>query len=197
MAIATSFPPLALLLARTNFFNKVDENICLGKLQLELGVFISAQSTMAVASKTHVSNYKRQKPLPAKGKSVRMLASSRSSPVWLTGLYHLQNRCATMTRLLVTTLLIAYGWSAYSQHSWQQAHSQLETLKKQERQLMQKNEVLKNDLSSQAQQPEMGLVYPSPAEAIALEPSSQTVKAPNSISPATPPARFSSLPVGY
>jgi len=126
-----------------------------------------------------------------------MLGSSRSTPAWLTGLYHLQNRCTAMTGLLVTALLIAYGWSAYSQYSWQQARSQLEILKKQERQLMQKNEVLKNNLASQAQQPEMGLVYPSPAEAIALEPSSQTTKTSSSISPATPPARVSSLPLGY
>lgn len=152
---------------------------------------------MPTAPKTRVSNRQRQKPMPAKAKSIRTLSSSRSSPMWLTGLRHLQNRCEAVTGLLVTALLIAYGWSAYSQNSWQQARSQLENLKKQERQLMQKNEVLKNDLATQAQRPEMGLVSPSPAEAIALEPASQTARPPKSISPATQPRRFTSLPLGY
>jgi hypothetical protein len=127
-----------------------------------------------------------------------MLNNSHSSPAWLISLRHLQNHCAAVTGLLVTALLIAYGWSAYSHRSWQQARSQLETLKKQERQLMRTNEVLKNDLASQAQQPEMGLVFPDPAEAIALEPSSQPAKTPRAIPPTTPPShRFTSLPVGY
>ena len=152
---------------------------------------------MAKAPKTRVSSRQRQKPVPANAKSVRSLSSSRSAPVWLTSLRHLQNRCAAVTALLVTALLVAYGWSAYSQSSWQEARSQLEDLKKQERQLMQKNEVLKNDLATQAQQPETGLVYPSPAEAIALEPASQTNRAPKPISPATQPPRLTSVPLGY
>ena len=152
---------------------------------------------MAKAPKTRVSNRQQQKPLPANAKSVRTLSSSRSSPVWLTSLRHLQNRCAAVTVLLVTALLVAYGWSAYSQSSWQEAHSQLEDLKKQERQLMQKNEVLKNDLATQAQQPEMSLVTPTPAETIALEPASQPTKTPKPTSPATQPPRFTSLPLGY
>jgi uncharacterized protein HemX len=151
---------------------------------------------MAVASKTHASNRKRQKSVPAKGKSVRMLGSSRSLPVWLASLRHLQKRCARVTGLLVIALIISYGCSAYSQRSWQKANNQLETLKKQERQLMQKNEELKNDLALQARQPEMGFVSPSPAEAIALESSSQIVKAPRAIPPA-PASHHTSLPLGY
>ena len=126
-----------------------------------------------------------------------MLGSSRSSPAWLTGLRHLQNRCAAVTVVLVAALLVAYGWSAYSQDSWLKARSKLETLKKQERQLMRTNEVLKNDLASQAQQPETGLVTPNPAEAIALEPSSQIAKPPKPLAPTTQPHRFTSLPLGY
>jgi len=152
---------------------------------------------MSTAPKTRVSNPQQQKSIPAKAKSVRKLSSSRSTPPWLIGLRHIQNRCAAVTGLLVSALLIAYGWSAYSQKSWQIAHSQLENLKKQERQLMQTNEVLKNDLASQAQRPEIGLVSPKPAEAIALEPSTQTARSPKSILPVTQPHRFTSLPLGY
>lgn len=152
---------------------------------------------MSTAPKTRVSNRQQQKPMPAKAKSVRTLTSSRSSPTWLTGLRHLQNRSEAVTGLLVTTLVVAYGWLTYSQNSWQKAHSQLENLVKQERQLMQTNEVLKNDLASQAQRPEIGLVSPSAAEAIAIEPSTQTAKSPKSISPATQPRQFTALPLGY
>lgn len=149
------------------------------------------------ARKNRASRPQRQKSIPAKGKSVRMLGSSRSSPVWLTSLRHWQNRCACVTGLLVAALLVAYGWSAYSQNSWKQANSQLETLKQQERQLMQKNEVLKHDSASQARRSEIGLVSPNPAEAIALEPSSQTGKTPNAIAPTTQPRHLTSLPIGY
>lgn len=147
--------------------------------------------------KTPAPNRQRQKPIPAKAKRVRALNSSRSSPAWLTSLRHLQNRCTTLTGCLVTALLITYSWSAHSENFWQQSYIQLEDLKKQERQLMQKNEELKNDLATQARKPEMGLVSPNPAEAIALEPAIQTTKSPKSVSPTTQPTRFTSLPLGY
>lgn len=151
---------------------------------------------MTVAPKPPVTNRKRQKPTQAKDPSVKTLGSLRSSPAWLIGLRHLQSRCAATTGLLVTTLLLAYGWSAYSQHSWQQAHSKLENLKKQERQLMRTNEVLKNELASQAQQPAVGLVPPIASEAIALKLSSQPTKI-SHIPPIAQAKHLSSLPVGY
>lgn len=144
---------------------------------------------MAVASKSAVSARKSQ-PYSAKAKvtqsnsgvmrsqiprsqqssgTVPFVPISRSAPSWLLRLCCLQHRSFTLMWLLVATMLAAYSWTVYSQQRWNQAYRKLETLQLHERQLVTTNEVLKNQMAQQAQQPDAGLIPPDPATAIVLQ----------------------------
>lgn len=156
---------------------------------------------MAVASKSPVSSHK---PITskAKGQTVQFLEKPRSSPLWLLRLCHLQQPVCVVRWSLMITMLIVYGSIAYSQQKWNQAYSKLENLQLYERQLMRNNEVLKDKLALQAQQSDMGLVAPNPAEAIVLQPvTGNSVRANKSIHLTTNPSaqnnQSASLPLGY
>ena len=149
---------------------------------------------MAFASKSAVSAQKRQIPSKASavgdlnpgviplslialglpnrdrpsGQTVPILASSRSAPSWLLRLCALQRRSCVVTFLLVATLVTIYGSTAYSQQRWSQEYRKLVNLQSDERHLTTTNEVLKNQMALQAEQPATELVPLNPAAAIFL-----------------------------
>ncbi len=162
---------------------------------------IYKSTIMAVASKSPVTSHK---PITAKakGQTVQFPEKSRSSPFWLLRLCQLQQRFCAVTWLLMIAMLMVYGWTVYSQQKWNQAYSKLENLQSYERQLMRNNEVRKDKLALQAQQPDMGLVPPNPAEAIVLQPVTEnSIRANKSIHLTTKPSaqnnQSASLPLGY
>lgn len=94
---------------------------------------------------------------------------SRPLPLWFLRLSLWQRRVSIATLLLIAGTLITYSSTVYLQQQWNQQFRKLETLQRRERQLTATNEVLKNQLASQAEQPSTELVSPNPANAIILK----------------------------
>ena len=99
-------------------------------------------------------------------------------------------------------MLSVYGWTVYSQKMWSQAYRKLETLQRHERQLTTANEVLKNHIALQAEQPTTELMPPTSASLIFLQPAPQLrVPAANPVLPATKPGTQTQqptpMPLGY
>lgn len=154
---------------------------------------------MAITSKSN-RTHKRKNTSPS-GQNVQMLGNLRHTPLWLKLLSHLQQRFSAIAWLLVAIVLIIYGWSVYSQKKWNQDYGRLKSLQIYEQQLTRANEVLKNQLANQAQQPDMGLVPPDPAAAIVLQPIDKVPqRTPNSLPPTAPNShrkQLTNIPVGY
>lgn len=116
-------------------------------------------------------------------------------PLWLKLLLWTQRGSALVTLMLGAALLVTYGWTVYIQQQWGREFERLESLKKQERQLVSASEVLKNQMAEQAEKPTAGLLLPDPSNAIFLTPAPQrpAVKA----SPAPPKEPAPNRPLGY
>ncbi len=100
--------------------------------------------------------------------------SFRPKPsLWVSLLVWLQRSSNVVTLALTAVALITYGWTVYSQERWGRSFEELESLKKQERQLVSTNEVLKNQMAEQAENPRAGLLLPDPSNAIFLTPAPQ------------------------
>ncbi len=121
---------------------------------------------------------------------------ARRQPLWVTVLLRLQQGSSLVTLSLIVGAMVVYGWTVYIQQRWGQEYERLETLKKQERQLISANEVLKNQMAEQAESPTAGLLLPNPNNAIFLAPAPQrpAVKP----KPPVPPSDSSpNRPLGY
>ncbi len=127
-------------------------------------------------------------------------------PMWLLKLNSLHRYSGIATFLLVTSTLVVYGWTVYSQQLWGQTYRKIQNLQRQERQLTTTNEVLKNRAATQAERPTSGLVPPSPSGQIFLSPApdnppSQNLLQNPSQSSLTPPSNAqpqnSPPPLGY
>jgi hypothetical protein len=110
-------------------------------------------------------------------------------------LLRFQQTASLMTLLLAAGVLITYGWTVYIQQRWGQQYDRLETLKKQERQLISANEVLKNQMADQAENPKSGLLLPDPSNAIFLTPAPQRPEVKPTTVPSTEPSP--TRPLGY
>lgn len=135
-----------------------------------------------------------------KGQTVPILPSAKPAPLWLLRLCSLQNCSMFVTFPLMVGLLSIYGWTVYSQQKWTQAYRQLETLQRHERQLTTTNEVLKNQLAQEAEQPAQGLVPSESASAIFLSPTSKRFTPANQSTVAassTTRNKLTTIPLGY
>jgi hypothetical protein len=122
-------------------------------------------------SKTNLKNKPQTNLAPKRTQSANspipvMSSATEAMPVWLLRLHALQRHSSLMTFLLVVAMLIAYGWTVYSQQVWSQAYRRLVSLQRHERQLNITNNVLKNNMATDAEKPNAGLVSPSPAGTI-------------------------------
>ncbi|NJL44593.1 MAG: hypothetical protein HC922_00235 [Leptolyngbyaceae cyanobacterium SM2_3_12] len=95
-----------------------------------------------------------------------------SSPVFqaLTSLHLVSSVLATA---LVGLALVSYGVSVYIDRELNQATQQLNQLQRNEQQLTTVNEVLKNHMAQQAEEPNAGLEPPQPGSVIFLRPAPQ------------------------
>jgi hypothetical protein len=111
----------------------------------------------------------------------------------------MERRFCFVTLLLVTVMLIVYGWTAYTQYKWSQQYRKLVSLKRDERQLTTTSEMLKNQMALQAEKQSTGLVPPNPATVIFLKPAPQRPAATEL--PATKPTaqtkKSNPIPLGY
>jgi hypothetical protein len=64
--------------------------------------------------------------------------------------------------LMVAAALGMYGWTVFSQQLWSHQYQKLQTLQRNERDLMTANEMLKNESARQAERSESGLPLPGP-----------------------------------
>lgn len=101
---------------------------------------------------------------------VKSLPHRQPLPTWLKLLLRVQQTSSVLMLVLVAGALAAYGWTVYIQQHWGQEYRRLESLKKQERQLVASNEALKNQMARQAETPSSGLMVPDPSNTIFLAP---------------------------
>lgn len=111
-------------------------------------------------------------PTPVNEQVVKPLPKKQPLPGWLKLLVRTQRASLVVTFLLVATVLSTYSWTVVVQQRWGQQYQRFESLKKQERQLVTGNEVLKNQMARQAESPSSGLMVPDPSNAIFLPPAS-------------------------
>ncbi len=119
---------------------------------------------------------------------------SRPLPLWFLRLSLWQRRVSIASLLLIAGTLITYSSTVYLQQQWNQQFRKLETLQRRERELTAANEVLKNQLALQAEQPSTELVPPNPANAIILK-ASNPKSNPSLIKPEAQPKI--DIPSGY
>jgi hypothetical protein len=134
------------------------------------------KSTYTIAPVSYPDKRVNSKTIPQKTRTrndnVPILPSARK-PLWLLRLSLLQRCSNALILCLVAVVLGLYSGTVYSQRAWNRAYRQLESLQRQERQLTTANEVLKNKIAQQAEQPETGLSPADPTQAIFLKPAPQ------------------------
>jgi len=113
-------------------------------------------------------------PKSPKGNQERVpvMPNSESPPLWLLRLHTIHRNSSIAAFLLVAATLVVYGWTVYSQELWSQAYHKLQNLQRQDRQLTTTNEVLQNKMAVEGEKPSTGLVAPTPARAIFINPAS-------------------------
>ncbi|WP_460193679.1 hypothetical protein [Thermosynechococcus sp. FA-CM-4201] len=83
-------------------------------------------------------------------------------PLWQKTLLGIQWVSGVAATSALVAVLPLYGWSALSEQQWSQAYDRLETLKRQERELLVSNETLRYRVTQQVQRAPQGLVPQTP-----------------------------------
>lgn len=132
---------------------------------------------------------------------VKVLPKPKPQPLWLSSIIALQRASSVLTSLIIGSTLTVYGLTVYGESSWTQEYPRLEQLRATEQQLQAAQEVLKNEIAIQADQPTTGLVIPQPGDMIYVEPAAPR---PELSPPATPPSdlkpsahSLTNKPLGY
>jgi hypothetical protein len=113
--------------------------------------------------------------------TIPVMSAADTIPVWILRLQGLQRHTSVVSFLLITAMLIAYGWTVYSQQLWGKSYRRLQDLQRHERQLTITNGVLKSKMATDAEKTSAGLVSPSPSGTIFLNstPGTTNSAAPN------------------
>jgi len=127
---------------------------------------------------------------------VRTLPQPRSLPAWLKLLMKVQQGSTAMSLLLMGAVLMIYGWTVFTQQRWGHEYRRWGALQKHEQQLMATNEVLKNQMAQQAENPKSGLVAPDPSSMIFLAPAALRPALQPDIEASTPDP-LPNRPLGY
>ncbi|MGI8505094.1 MAG: hypothetical protein ACR2LR_28800 [Hassallia sp.] len=122
-------------------------------------------------------NRSRATPKSPRGNQERVpiMPNSESPPLWLLRFHAIHRNSSIVAFLLVAATLVVYGWTVYSQELWSQAYHKLQNLQRQDRQLTTTNEVLQNKMAVEGEKPSTGLVAPTPARAIFINPASHNL----------------------
>lgn len=99
---------------------------------------------------------------PLKGRSLRSVLKAMPDrmplPIWLRALKKIENLSVVVALLLVSSAVVVYGWAVYSQQLWGKNYSRLDTLRRDERQLLKGSELMKNDIARHSNPKQYGLV---------------------------------------
>ncbi|GAC1472340.1 MAG: hypothetical protein NVS2B14_18100 [Chamaesiphon sp.] len=126
---------------------------------------------------------------------VTKLPATRLAPVWLRELLVAQRGSDQLTFCLAAVMLTIYGWTVYTQQLWSKQYRQLDNLQRQERQLTATNEILKNQLAQEAENPQTGLVPPTPSNTLFLKRAPQ--RGTSKLTASALPERAPKTPLGY
>lgn len=127
--------------------------------------------------------------------TVESLPLPTEMPLWLRASLAVQQATLFLACGLAAAVLAAYAVNVYSQQSWGKVYQELQLLRRNERQLISANEILRNQLAQQADQAGNGLVNPKPQHMIFLEPTPVT---PAPVAVAEPlPQPQQEEPIGY
>lgn len=105
---------------------------------------------------------------PLQDAGVKKIASARQLPLWLRLPVRIASVSSVLTLIVGGAVLAIYGTAVYSQQEWSKQYGKLEQLRREERQLIAKNEMLKKNSGDNAEAPESGLEYPASANFIRL-----------------------------
>jgi hypothetical protein len=130
---------------------------------------------------------------------VRQLPRNNTVPNWLKSLLVVQRGSLIVFCSILVLSSIAYVCTVYTQSAWKTQHGQLKRLQKHERQQGVMTENLKNQMAIVAEQPDSGLVSPSPDRVIIVPKAPQRPAKSLALAPAPAPAPTypSTLPLGY
>lgn len=132
-------------------------------------VVSSSSASGKVKSQRLNKSVNKKKSRSRNHKAIPVMPDGSKVPLWLMRWNSLHRHTAVITFLLVSSTLIVYGWTVYSQHLWSRSYRQLQDLQRDERQLTKHDEVLKNKMAQEAEKPHSGFVSPTPANTIFLE----------------------------
>lgn len=127
-------------------------------------------SSKPSSGKTKMGAGRDRQVTTIKPRSKTAPTSLKSHPIQIWGLRlrFWQRRVGIVTSILIAGTLVTYSSTVYLQQQWNQKYRRLENLQRQERQLTANNEILKNQLAVEAEQPLTKLSPPNPADAIIL-----------------------------
>ncbi len=139
-------------------------------------------------------------PTPLKGRSLRSslkaMPNRRPLPVWLRALKKIEKISIIVALLLVGSAVVTYGWTVYSQQLWGKNYSRLETLRRNERQLLNGSELMKNDIARRTDPKQYGLVPRSSDHIVVMPPAPLRPALPTRNLGPDPKAKFIT-PIGY
>lgn len=116
-------------------------------------------------------------------------------PGWLRLLKNTEKASLIVAFGLVSAAVATYGWAVYSQQQWGNSFSHLNTLRRDERQLLKSSELMKNDIARHNDPKQYGLV-PRNAEHIVVIPPAplrNALPTRNGVDPKAKPI----TPIGY
>lgn len=130
---------------------------------------------------------------------VRQLPHNNSVPGWLKSLLAVERVSLILFCSVLGLSSIVYGYTVYTQDAWKSQHGQLRRLQKQERQQGVMNENLKHQMAKEAENPNSGLVSPSPDLIVSVTKPPQRLVKSLATAPAPSPAPTPSTkpPLGY
>lgn len=122
-------------------------------------------------------------------------APARSRRTHLLAL--LNSTISVISGALVMTVLGSYGYTAYLERQLDHSSARLNLLQRSQQQLTTVNEVLKDHMAEEAEQPSTGLQPPQPTNVIFLKPAQRrTALVPAAPTP-PPAAKPAAAPLGY
>jgi hypothetical protein len=115
-------------------------------------------------------------------------------PSWLKSIMGIQTTVAGVTLLMVGSTLGVYGWSVNSQQRWGENYRRLETLRRNERQLIAGTEAMKHNIAQTADPKMLGLETKKSENTVFVQPAPpRPIPTHQTPTPAAPPAS----PLGY
>lgn len=117
-------------------------------------------------------------------------------PAWLRTLKKIEKLSVIVALLLVGSAVVTYGWAVYSQQLWGKNYSRLDTLRRDERQLLKGSELMKNDIARRTDPKQYGLV-PRNSDHIVVIPPAPLRPAPPNRNTGPDPKAKPITPIGY